>query len=66
MNTSNSRTPTHDAIAACAYLIWKREGCPEGREKEHWLQAEIQLDACAAHDLWSHSGDGQHVSFDEP
>ena len=26
-----------------AYTIWKREGQPEGRELEHWLQAEQAL-----------------------
>ena len=26
-----------------AYLIWEREGSPEGREVEHWLQAEREI-----------------------
>jgi len=26
-----------------AYLIWEREGRPEGRETEHWLAAEREV-----------------------
>jgi hypothetical protein len=36
-------TPTHDEIAAQAYQIYLREGCPEGRDMDHWLQAEAEL-----------------------
>jgi len=35
--------PTHDEIAACAQRIYEMEGRPEGKAKEHWLQAEAQL-----------------------
>lgn len=44
-NTSRtiSTTPTHDEIAAHAYQIYLREGCVEGRDMEHWLQAESEL-----------------------
>jgi hypothetical protein len=31
-------------IAKRAYAIWEREGCPKGRELEHWLKAEAELD----------------------
>lgn len=37
--------PTHEEIAECAYLIWEKEGCPEGRDMDHWCQAELQLAA---------------------
>ena len=36
-------TPTHDEIAAQAYQIYLREGCPEGRDLDHWLQSEVEL-----------------------
>lgn len=26
-----------------AYQIWQEEGCPEGREQEHWLRAEAEI-----------------------
>ena len=35
--------PTHEEIAAAAYLIWEREGRPEGRGVEHWLKAKAQI-----------------------
>lgn len=30
-------------VAACAYLIWEKEGRPHGRDAEHWFQAEALL-----------------------
>ena len=35
--------PTQEEISRCAYYIWLHEGCPQGREREHWAQAEAQL-----------------------
>ena len=49
---SHRSHPTAEEIARCAFLIWKEEGCPTGREREHWSQAESQLLACRAHDSW--------------
>jgi hypothetical protein len=34
----------HDRIASCAYQIWLREGCPDGRAAEHWKLAEHIID----------------------
>ena len=31
-----------------AYLIWEREGRPEGREVDHWLQADHASEGLAA------------------
>ena len=55
MNTTRQRTPTGhgksaaeptpEEIALYAYAIWEHEGRPEGREIEHWQQAEAQLRA---------------------
>ena len=45
--------PTVDEIAFCAYLIWEKEGRPEGREREHWHQAHTQLLATRAHEKWT-------------
>jgi Protein of unknown function (DUF2934) len=30
-------------IAECAYFIWLNTGCPDGKDLEHWLQAEADL-----------------------
>ena len=34
---------THEEIACRAHDLWENEGRPEGRELEHWLQAESQI-----------------------
>lgn len=34
---------TTEKIAARAYEIWRANGCPHGRDKENWLQAEREL-----------------------
>lgn len=26
-----------------AYQLWEVDGCPEGRDREHWLRAEREL-----------------------
>ena len=36
-------TITYEHISKRAYEIWEREGKPEGREQEHWFQAEHEL-----------------------
>src|SRR5262249_2125923 len=33
----------HERIARVAYSIWQAEGCPSGRDKEHWYGALEQL-----------------------
>lgn len=37
------RPVTVDLIAERAWLIWQEEGCPEGRDLQHWLRAEREL-----------------------
>ena len=44
--------PSQEEIAICAYLIWQHEGRPQGLDKAHWDQAEVQLIVCHAHDQW--------------
>jgi hypothetical protein len=45
MNNQTAIQPTPEQIAACAYLIWEKEGRPHERHEAHWLQAEKQLKA---------------------
>jgi Protein of unknown function (DUF4058)/Protein of unknown function (DUF2934) len=33
----------HDRIAIAAYYLWQQEGCPHGRDQEHWNMAVEQL-----------------------
>ena len=35
---------SEDEIRLRSYLIWQREGCPEGRSLDHWLRAKAELD----------------------
>lgn len=39
------QAPTHAEISSRAQQIYEREGRPEGKAMEHWLQAEAQLTA---------------------
>ena len=41
--TLEQERPSHDEIARRAYAIFEQQGRPEGREMEHWLEAEAQL-----------------------
>lgn len=34
---------TEADIATCAYFVYVNEGCPAGREMDHWLEAEARL-----------------------
>ncbi|BCH26379.1 hypothetical protein MesoLjLc_62950 [Mesorhizobium sp. L-8-10] len=38
-----------ERIRARAHAMWEREGRPEGREMDHWLEAEAELKAA---DRW--------------
>jgi hypothetical protein len=33
----------HERVRRRAYELWESEGCPAGREYDHWLQAEREL-----------------------
>jgi hypothetical protein len=35
--------PSHEDVAVLAYYLWQQEGCPHGRDKEHWHEALAQL-----------------------
>ncbi len=45
MSTQKTPSSEHpdEEIAVVAYLIWEREGCPDGRDLDHWLEAKKQL-----------------------
>lgn len=43
--TPQAGNPPAEAVAMRAYLLWEKEGRPEGRDFEHWLQAEAELKA---------------------
>ena len=41
----NQESPSREAIAERAYLLWERAGRPAGRDQEFWLRAEAELAA---------------------
>jgi hypothetical protein len=43
INYGDAPTFLHDGIAIQAYDLWQQEGCPHGRDKEHWYMAVEQL-----------------------
>jgi len=44
----SAAAPTVEMISRRAYEIWQAEGCPQGRDAEHWYQAEQELRAGTA------------------
>jgi hypothetical protein len=42
-NAATADPITRDEMALYAYCIWEKEGRPERRALEHWLQAELQF-----------------------
>jgi hypothetical protein len=36
---------SEDAIRERSYIIWERQGRPQGKDLEHWLQAKAELEA---------------------
>ena len=40
-----TKQPTHEEITALARSFYEQEGCPQGRDLEHWHQAEAILKA---------------------
>ena len=49
-SATNSR-PSTDEIAARAYKIWQQQGCPDGREAQHWWQAEQEIINDGSHNV---------------
>jgi len=41
--TGIAAKPSHEEVAKRAYLIYRKQGCPDGRDVEHWLAAEAQM-----------------------
>ncbi len=39
----NNHPSKEEQVRKLAYQIWQREGCPNGRSWEHWMQAEKEF-----------------------
>ncbi|MBU6297295.1 MAG: DUF2934 domain-containing protein [Alphaproteobacteria bacterium] len=56
-------TPSDEEIRVRSYLIWEREGCPEGKSAEHWLRAKAELEAEFEAKWRAASMDGASTTF---
>ena len=45
MPQTSQSTVAHDKIAMRAYQKWVKRGCPQGTDKQDWLEAEAELKA---------------------
>jgi hypothetical protein len=63
MPQENPTNPSEDEIRVRSYLIWEREGRPEGKSEEHWLQAKAELDAEFEVNWRAASLEGESTSF---
>ena len=50
------QTERERRIRERAYAIWQSEGCPEGRQEEHWRQASEAIDREASERRESDTG----------
>jgi hypothetical protein len=41
--TAREPSTSQEEIAVAAYHLWQQEGCPHGRDQEHWHRAVEQL-----------------------
>ena len=48
--------PSHDKVAKKAYAIYLKEGRPQGRDVQHWLEAEAKT---------PHAGPAHHAHMAE-
>jgi hypothetical protein len=48
VKTASTVRPTECEIAIVAYLLWLANGCPDGTDRQDWLQAEAMLNAALA------------------
>ena len=54
----------HEEIARKAFELYKKKGCPEGRDVENWLDAErIVLSRHAGQDM--EEPEGEETLFEE-
>ena len=45
MNTRKAPNISQEDINRLAFLNWEKDGCPQGRDVDYWLEAESQLNA---------------------
>ena len=63
MAHENQINPSEDQIRTRSYLIWEREGRPDGKDAEHWLRAKAELDAEFEAECRAASLEGESTTF---
>ncbi|MGC9953084.1 MAG: DUF2934 domain-containing protein [Rhizomicrobium sp.] len=63
MPHENQTSPSEDEIRIRSYLIWERDGRPEGKSEEHWLRAKAELEAEFEADWRAASLEGESTTF---
>jgi hypothetical protein len=43
MKENGTDTANYNKVAQRAYQLWEKSGRPQGKETEHWLQAEAEI-----------------------
>jgi len=43
MKENGTDTANYNKVAQRAYELWEESGRPQGKEKEQWLQAEVEI-----------------------
>jgi Protein of unknown function (DUF2934) len=56
-------SPSEEEIGIRSYLIWEREGRPDGKSEEHWLKAKAELEAEFEANWHAASMEGETTSF---
>ncbi|MGA7673806.1 MAG: DUF2934 domain-containing protein [Rhizomicrobium sp.] len=54
---------SEEKIRVRSYLIWEREGRPEGKADEHWLRAKAELEAEFEAEWRAAALDGESTAF---
>ena len=63
MAQENQTNPSEDEIRIRSYLIWEREGRPDGKAAEHWQRAKAELDAEFEAEWRAASLEGESTTF---
>jgi hypothetical protein len=53
---SETKSGLDQAVRERAYLLWEKDGCPEGRAEEYWQRALDQHLRERAYVLWQQEG----------
>jgi hypothetical protein len=44
MVVQEGKSTSEQLIRIRSYLLWERDGCPQGRSEEYWFRAKSEID----------------------